>query len=61
MEGWTSFTISLQLVTIVNSYCHNNVTKETGEKKKITLWDGNSMAALNPPEVNYNDILTDDG
>ena len=45
---------------LANSYCHNNVTKETGEKKKITLWDGNSMAALNPPEVNYNDILTDD-
>ena len=46
---------------LANSYCHNNVTKETGEKKEITLWDGNSMAALNPPEVNYNDILTDDG
>ena len=44
---------------LANSYCHNNVTKETGEKK-ITLWDGNSMAALNSPEVNYNDILTDD-
>ena len=47
---------------LTNSYCHTNVTKllkETG-RKKITLWDNNSMASANPPEVNYNDVMTDD-
>ena len=43
---------------LANSYCHNNVTKETSNKRKITLWDRNSM--VDPPEVNYNDIMTDD-
>ena len=43
---------------MANSYCHSNVTKETGKKRKITLWDRSSMA--NPPEVNYNGIMTDD-
>jgi len=46
---------------LTNSYCHNNITKETAaNKKKVTLWDSNSMVTVNPPEVNYNDIMTDD-
>ena len=43
---------------LANSYCHNNVTKESSNKRKITLWDRNSM--VDPPEMNYNDIMTDD-
>ena len=46
---------------LANSYCHNNVTKETGKKRKITLWDSNSTVTANPPEMSYNDIMTDDG
>ena len=42
---------------LTNSYCHNNVTKAT-KKREITLWDRNSM--VDPPEVNYNNVMTDD-
>ena len=45
---------------LANSYCHNNVTKETGKKRKITLWDSNSTVTVNPPEMSHNDIMTDD-
>ena len=45
---------------LANSYCHNNVTKEIGHRRKITLWDGNSTVTVNPPEMSYNDIMTDD-
>ena len=45
---------------MANSYCHNNVTKETGNKRKITLWESNSTVTANPPELSYNDIMTDD-
>lgn len=45
---------------LANSYCHNNITKPTGDKRKITLWDSTSPVTINPPELNYNDIMTDD-
>ena len=45
---------------LANSYSHNNITKETGNRRKITLWDSNSKVTVNPPEMNYNDIMTDD-
>ena len=45
---------------LANSYLHNNVTKETSNKREITLWDSSSMVTVNPPGVNYNDVVTDD-
>ena len=45
---------------LANSYCHNNITKETNNERKMTLWDSNSTVTVNPPEVNYNDIITND-
>ena len=45
---------------LANSYCHNNITKETSDKRKMTLWDSKSMVTVNPPEMNYNDIMTND-
>ena len=46
---------------LANSYWHNNVIVETGFKtREITLWDSNSTVTNNPPEIQYNDIMTDD-
>ena len=47
---------------LANSYWHNNITKETDhdDKREMTLWDSNSAVTDNPPEMHYNDIMTDD-
>ena len=47
---------------LANSYCHNNISKpaKPGEDKikEITLWDHKMM--VDPPQVNYNDMMTND-
>ena len=47
---------------LANSYCHNNVNKpaKPGEDKikEITLWDHKTM--VDPPQVNYNNMMTND-
>ena len=45
---------------LANTYCHNNVAKEAGNKREITLWDSSSTVTVNPPGVNYNDVVGDD-
>ena len=46
---------------LANTYCHNNVTRETsGNKREMALWDSSSWATVNPPGVNYDEVVTDD-
>ena len=45
---------------LANSYWHNNIITETVEKREKTLWDSDSTVTINPPEIHYNDIMTDD-
>ena len=45
---------------LANSYCHKNIIEETSNERKMILWDSNSTVTVNPPEVNYNDIITND-
>jgi len=47
---------------LANSYCHNNISKpaKPGEDKikEIILWDHKTM--VDPPQVNYDNMMTSD-